>query len=489
MLKKPLHQISFGLFLLVIICIPLFWELDKLAFYSLDESFFAIKAWDWLKEGKYNLQYIPGDHNYYNTKPYLLTWIQAFIIDRFGFSEWLFRLPSAIAGLLTCFLLLWFARKEFHNTFLGILTVLILITSGGYVNYHVTRTADSDAPVILFLVTALVFFYRYLKYNFKTTDLILFTFALLAATMIKSIYGLVFIPGMVLYSLYKQKLKSLIKQKQLYVAVGVFILAVVSYYVYRESVSPGYIAVVLKYELGRYGHELHIKFNGYFYYLQSLYEWQFSPWIFVLPIGIISVFTEQFKKYKDFVILCLFSTTILMLMVSTSQTQLKWYNAPVIPLYAFIAGLGIYITYLWLETLMNFKAKNKVYFTVFFLLAVFAFPYYKIINQINEANYTFSHEYFADLVKAAKTTKPEITRYSILEYGQKQPHIAFYEKFFQENDGLSFQSKGFDSRFKVGEKMIVCEKAYFVELDYKIEYEILEKNKGCKLIRILYIKK
>lgn len=78
-----------------------------------------------------------------------------------GPGELAVRLPSAIAGLITCLLLLFISYKYLKNFLFGFIWAAVLITFNGYVDFHGTRTGDFDALLTLFMFLYAFFFFLY----------------------------------------------------------------------------------------------------------------------------------------------------------------------------------------------------------------------------------------------------------------------------------------------------------------------------------------
>eukprot|EP01036_Dinobryon_divergens_P045410 gene45410-60668_t len=89
-----------------------------------------------------------GAPDMWSTKPPLTNWAQVFFIKTLGLNVLSVRLPSALAGLFTSILLWLFCVRHLKNYWMGFVSVLVLVTSRGFINNHVTRTADYDAMLL-----------------------------------------------------------------------------------------------------------------------------------------------------------------------------------------------------------------------------------------------------------------------------------------------------------------------------------------------------
>ncbi|NJN35052.1 MAG: hypothetical protein HC817_13135 [Saprospiraceae bacterium] len=153
-----MKDILFILIILIIAYIPIFYNLEKPPIFIWDEAIYANNAIEMYVNKDFIVLKNNGLPTLYNVKPPLVIWLQCISIWIFGVSEFSIRLPSAIAALFTCFALFYFAKRNFNST-IGILAVMFLITSAGYIQVHVSRTGDLDSVLVLFITLyTLVFF-------------------------------------------------------------------------------------------------------------------------------------------------------------------------------------------------------------------------------------------------------------------------------------------------------------------------------------------
>ena len=148
--SKRLWQQSWPYFLLaVLLYMPLFGHLNTLAIREYDEARLALNALEMYQNNNFLVTHFSGQPEMWNTKPPLLIWMQVFWMKLIGVGELAVRLPSAIAALLTCVILLVFCQRYLRSFWFGCIAVLVLITAEGYVSIHGTRTGDYDALLTL----------------------------------------------------------------------------------------------------------------------------------------------------------------------------------------------------------------------------------------------------------------------------------------------------------------------------------------------------
>ena len=148
---NPLASPKTGFLLcLALIAIPIFACLNKLPIMLWDEARLAINSYEMYKADEWLVATYRGAPDMWNTKPPFVLWFQILSFKIFGVNELALRLPSAIAGALTCLLIYWFfARKG--KILVGLMSVVILVTSAGFIKFHHSpRTGDYDAMLTLF---------------------------------------------------------------------------------------------------------------------------------------------------------------------------------------------------------------------------------------------------------------------------------------------------------------------------------------------------
>ena len=107
-----------------------FWGLGSIPLLSFNEARRAVPIREMITSGDWLVPTLDGQ--LYITKPPLFYWLAALPALLFNStSEWIVRLPSAIAALATAWLLALSMRRHFGRE-AALFTVLVLITSAGY---------------------------------------------------------------------------------------------------------------------------------------------------------------------------------------------------------------------------------------------------------------------------------------------------------------------------------------------------------------------
>ncbi|WP_207434046.1 ArnT family glycosyltransferase [Sabulibacter ruber] len=370
------------LLLAYLVLVPIFSKLDALPIRTWDEARQAINAYEMHKNGNPIVTYFEGAPDMWNTKPPFLIWIQASLMKIIGVSEWSVRLPSAVAALLTCLTLLVFSVRYLKNYWFGFIAVLVLVTSQGYINFHATRTGDYDALLTLFTTLSGLFFFAFCEK--KKTKYLYFFFAFTAlAVLTKSIAGLLFLPGLAIYSLLQRQVLPLLKNKHFYIGVVSFISVVASYYLLREWLNPGYLAAIQANELGgRFATVNEGHSGGFWFYYDLLVTYRYSAWYLLIPCGLLiglSVKDQRVNRLTQFSALMALT---FFLIISKSETKLEWYDVPLYPYFAILVAVFITYVFEFLRDSAWVKETTKVNIVPFvFLFILLITPYREIKNK------------------------------------------------------------------------------------------------------------
>lgn len=113
--------------LLVAAYFSLFLHLDAINLYRWDESLNAVHAYEMSQSGNLLVRTFLGNPETWDTKPPLLTWLQAFFLRTLGYHELSIRLPSALATLGIILLILHFFARDLMHFSGGVFASLVLL--------------------------------------------------------------------------------------------------------------------------------------------------------------------------------------------------------------------------------------------------------------------------------------------------------------------------------------------------------------------------
>lgn len=155
-LPQPRASLALAIFLLPLAAF--FLRLGGAPLFDVDEGAFSEATREMFERGDFLSTYLNGENRF--DKPILVYWLQALGYLLFGPTEWGFRLPSAVAGVLWSYATWHFARERFGaNTALAALAV----ASTALGPFAIARAATADALLNLLLALALFDAWRHLE--------------------------------------------------------------------------------------------------------------------------------------------------------------------------------------------------------------------------------------------------------------------------------------------------------------------------------------
>ncbi len=370
------------LLLLVIIYFPYFLHLGDLPIRTWDEARLVANASEMLENGNYLVTTFHGNPDMWNTKPPLMIWCQVFFVHLIGDEEIAYRLPSAIAGFLTCLLIMFLTIRYLKSYWLGLVAVLILITSKGHLVGHVARTGDYDALLTLFMTAYIIFFFLWTETG-KSKYLHLFFATIFFSVFTKSVQGLFFLPAVFIYILLAGKFKTFFSQKWVYIDTLITIILIGSYYLLRESETPGYLQAVYKNELGgRLTNTIENHTGKITYYVDLLWTKQFGYYCILGCLGLFTSFIFKNYMLRRFIKYISLSTILYLVIISLAQTKLKWYTAPMMPLLSILAATPVFMILKMTEDRSGFKPIQIALIQSFLVVIFLGYPYYKTFNEV-----------------------------------------------------------------------------------------------------------
>lgn len=306
-----------------------------------DEARCALHALAMSKNNNFIVTYYQDAPDMWYTKPPLLIWIQALLFKLFTPSVLVFRLPTLAAAIALCFFIYWYFIKYRSNYFIGVIATVILISCDGIARIHGTRTGEYETLLILFTTTYLFAYFQFLETK-ENKWLASFFVLLICATLTKSIQALLFLPALFFYTIFTKNLKSILVNKIFYIGFLSFLFIVVGYYLLREHYNPGFLNTVWNNELGgRFTTVIENHKHPFTYYFGFMYNRLLGFWfaIFMLSIPIIISLADVF--YKKLCIYLLSCSLCYMLVISSAQTKLGWYDIPIYPLITVVIAIAL----------------------------------------------------------------------------------------------------------------------------------------------------
>ncbi len=375
-IPKPIVFITWA----ALVYFPLFSHLGAFPIRIWDESRLANNAYEMMNNHNYIVTHHDGSPDMWNTKPPLMIWLQVLSMKMFGPGELAVRVPSAIAAFFTCFVLMIFSYLHFANKWAGFIVVMLLITSGGYVAHHVTRTGDYDSLLTLFTTIYGLAFFLYCERQ-QAKWLYIFFISLTLAALTKGVASMLFAPALLFYAVWSKQLKAILTNKHFYIGTSLFLLITIGYYFLREAYNPGYIAAIFENELGGRFISPTEKSSAWLYY-DNFINGKFSPWYLLFPFGLLAGFYGKHEATKRLTVFCTSMIIVFFTVITLSDTRLEWYDAPLYPFLSILTALFIYHLFNYFNSSDYFKKSLTVNFLpIAFLFLLFISPYKAILQK------------------------------------------------------------------------------------------------------------
>jgi 4-amino-4-deoxy-L-arabinose transferase-like glycosyltransferase len=365
-----------------------------------------------------------GSPDHWNTKPPLLIWLMSLSIDCFGASELSVRIPSVMAAMATIVMVFSFAAFYLKRPLIGFFAVLLLLANLTYIQTHGARSGNYDSILALFTTGFLFSGYLYLKDNkHRTLWLSLCMLSIFLAFFTKTIQGMIFIPALVMYALYKRQY-FILKCPLVYFYAILILSVCMAYYFLRNQIDSGYLDAAISNDLlGRFGKVIEDHSGGSFYYLKYI-------WV-MLTIGIIGL---QFKQrnhsdISDFSVFLSVAFLFYLLVISAASTKLYWYVIPLAPLASMLIAIAFYQLIedkLFKATVLGINRKLIVFLTTIFVgLLIFAYNARYIEQKENDSKMLVADQYNYFLrSKFVKSGK--IQKFAVVHPGYENNNSEFY---------------------------------------------------------------
>ena len=351
-------KLPFGLVLLSFLGMlswSLFYNLEGVDMNVWDESLFAMRAYQLYENGTFlqNFNQFEGLYDHPSTKLPFVTLLQAASFHLFGPSVWALRLPIGLLAIICILVMIRILFRLGIGSKWGLLMGLLMVSSPTFLGEHMLRTGDHDSPLAFFLILSGLYFYEYTNTE-RRTSIWGLCFWFLAALLTKNILAGVVVPAWVLFALISGKIPTLLKDQRLYAAalgvLGVYAAVLAGF----EMAYPGFFDRMWNYELmGRYTEVIEGHTGPWYYYIDLLFKDDtLFMWLAIMAaFGAVLGYGKRmgwsslkFQKWgvggRVFIFVFLVGAVYLAV-VSQSQTKLPWYHAPLFPMMAVLAVLGL----------------------------------------------------------------------------------------------------------------------------------------------------
>ena len=481
-------------FFLLLLAIPLFYNLAGPAIFIFDEAIYANNALEMAMYGDPLVLKNNGLTDLYNTKPPLVIWLQSLCIQILGPTEWAIRLPSALAAFGTGFLLLFFAHRSLKDYRIGLVALLVLVTSSGYLRNHVARSGDLDAMLVFWITFYSLLAFDYLldakgkkeKWYFTWIGLGIFL-----AFLSKSVAGLMPLLGLALAALLQKRLLVILKKPYLYLVAGIVASACLGYYGLREYAAPGYLDKVIFSEYRRFAENIMPwQEQPFGFYWENMWTRSyFMPYLMGLPLALILGFWGGEKKEAQGVLPAFTKMATVFclsffLLISYPSVKLNYYDAPLYPFLSLLIGVGVVQLWKMLESMAvpgKGRGLNDLWFGLL-LVVLFFIPYKNSWTTIQNSAPTFALEREGHFIRALKKSNPAQQSYKVLMYN-KHPELYdqanFYIKGANHYEGTNLELVKNWKQLKAQDRVLCCQKELIDSLQQNFTLEESQRTENC----------
>jgi len=452
-----------------------------------DEGTYAVNAYEMYLNGNYLVKYYDGVPEMFATNPPFVCYLQTLCFKLIGPGEVAVRLPSAFAAVGVVLLIIRFSLKEKLGLEFAVFAVLILLTSQGYISYHVTRTGDLDSVLIFFITGSIIYFYKFIEYeDHKIKYLIVFSLFVLFGYFTKGIACMLVMPAFLIYTALKNKLLYVLKTKQIYYCVFSILALVFLYYYFRELKSPGYVSFMLKSEVGRWYTQDAIHSHPFYFYILGMYEKDFKYYILFIPAFVLwYFFLPKDNIYKKKSTIWLISFITFLLIISLSKTKLEWYEAPVYPMLSVFLALGF-------KSLFSFISHSRLTYYVsrgVFICLIFSAPYITILHDNVTQEIDWHDIHFGEALKRYNRIKgvPKTLELLTTSYNG---HALFYKMLYQDKFGYKITIRDVSGKMTMvpGVVYLFTHPGVLQYLQQNFNYEVLMDSNGMVVAKTLSYK-
>lgn len=468
----------------------LFFRLGAAPIRIWDEAIYANNAVEMYRDGDLWVLKNDGIANLYNTKPPLIIWLQCLSMHLLEPGETAIRFPSALAAWLTVALLLYFATTVLQKPAIGCIAAGTLLSAKGFFCDHVARTGDLDAVLTLFITAYTLLYFRLLIAPDpvrRRRDIALTAGLVGLAFFSKSTAGLIPLAGLFVATLISREGRSILKERTVYLSMLSVTGLAIAYYVFRESLAPGYWEKVFFSEYKRlFVNIMPWHTQPFDYYWWKWTEWKdFYPFVWFLPAVIPLFGWKKQPLVRAFAGYATVWSVVFFLLISFPAVKLPWYDAPMLPVLSLLAGCALWAPAQWLADIWPHR-KVWIYAAAGMLLlivyagslrerAIQVFANTRPVDPLENSGY-----YLRQLQQAI----PGARTFKLLEQTQagKPEHLdatKFYTKTLALTEGYDIRIHSFLKEMEVGDTVVTCQAAKADSLRQFFNVKVIHSADPC----------
>lgn len=350
-----------------------FWKLGQGDVEDWDEARRGMNALGMIEmNDSWRLHYA-GEPDNWSAKPPLSIWAIVASYKIFGFNAFALRFHSALSISLF-FLLLALVLSRYFEKRMSLFVLAMAIGMNGYIGFHVGRTGDTDAMLLLFLTAGLFAFLESLRSD-KAYQLLLSSFFFGLAFYTKGAAVLLFLPALVLSALVIKPLwlkgKGLI---YLAFSVGLFFAisgswVLIQYLFGHQDLQTSEISTGSGFKqmfwfdvVRRFGDPEFSAWKQNYWALFPALDTMMGPFVYLFYGTLIwsayRLFRTKWRLSWAFLIqnplllVSVFQIVVISFIYSASADKHRWYLAPFILFYLIVIGFGLKRLFLlksWLQ--------------------------------------------------------------------------------------------------------------------------------------------
>lgn len=477
---------------LVLVSVPLFYDLGDHSIYMWDEAIYANNALEMRYTGDWFVIRNNGEPSHYNVKPPLVTWLQAVSMGLFGVTEWALRLPSALAGLCVSIMLWIFSRRWFSTFLPGVLASIILVSAYGFVRVHLVRSGDLDAVLLLFTTAATLLLVDYLLMNGRPERYVWpVTLAIVLGFFAKSLGALLPLVPILIIFLFDRRGRAFLRHRKTWFAMLAATWIIILFYFARDVAQPGYFKMVWSSEFMRLTHNVMPWHEHPFsYYLVNFIRLDFfNPHLYFLAPAILMLLWQKDRFTRMAAsIMAAFCVTYL-LFISIPVVKLEWYDAPFYPIAAFLLGTGIWQIDRLLKDQFSGKsgpAPVRWKFSFLVMALVLLFPYRSVLEFYAQNNYPAEPlEREGHFIRQLSKDQPGLNRFAVFMRVQTPEHLdqmQWYRKKLNWWNGYAISHVDRIDELSAGDTVLCCQQKGIQALQDAYRLSVVAENPDCRVV-------
>lgn len=369
---------------IIIVLIFCLWNLGNNALNEFDEARYGVNAYEMMHNGDYINLYFAGSPDTWVFRPPLWSWCIIISYKVFGYNTWALRFPAAVCTFIYFFFTYRWV-KLYRNEWFALSVVLLLAINKGITGFHVSRSADMDAALLMGLSIFLYYFSKYLQ-TYTLKQAIMAGFGLCIAFYTKTTASVLFLPGILLFLALEKQLKTVLQKGNTWSGLSVYVGGVLFWFiavhfwghkeihnVYDENSKGNAWSQMIVYDTWKRftssefdGHTVP---KNYTFFIENI-DSVFNPWNYIFYLALLWVFLgyirakqkQESYKIDTFLKYTLCIAIPIILLLTFGRHKLHWYSAPVL---VFIAVWIIEFLF-YIHTLHRFAwLLTVILFTVF----------------------------------------------------------------------------------------------------------------------------